>query len=119
MTNSVAAIVGLGASLRPEVARYGVGVTVVCPGPIETPLLDTVGSTPGLQVRRYLTAAAGAPIPAETFARLVVEAVRKDRALVVPGRAGLIWRLSRWAPNLTSRQITKSMRQELAAAHLS
>lgn len=53
------AVVGLGASLRPEAARHGVGVTTVCPGPVDTPLLDEPGSTQGMNVRRYLTAAGG------------------------------------------------------------
>ena len=39
------AVVGLAQSLRPEAARHGVGVTAVCPGPVETPLLDEVGRT--------------------------------------------------------------------------
>ncbi|MHB8696273.1 MAG: SDR family oxidoreductase, partial [Solirubrobacteraceae bacterium] len=34
------AVMGLSLSLRAEAATHGVGVTVVCPGAIETPLLD-------------------------------------------------------------------------------
>jgi NAD(P)-dependent dehydrogenase (short-subunit alcohol dehydrogenase family) len=41
------AVVGLAQSLRPEGARYGVGVTAVCPGPVETPLLEEVARTDG------------------------------------------------------------------------
>lgn len=114
MTKS--AVVGLAASLRPEAARHGVGVTVVCPGPVETPLLDETSPTPGTSVRRYLTAAAGPPIAPAQLAALVSDAVRKDRAKVIPGRARLLWRLSRFAPDLTDRQIAKGMHQELDAA---
>jgi short-subunit dehydrogenase len=114
MTKS--AIVGLAASLRPEAARHGVGVTVVCPGPVETPLLDTAGPTPGMSVRRYLVASAGPPLDPADLADSVVAAVRKDRARVIPGRAKLLWRLSRFAPNLTDREIAKGMHEEIAAA---
>lgn len=111
-----AAIVNLGASLRPEAARHGVGVTTVCPGPVETPLLDEASPTPGTSVRRYLVASAGKPIAPEALADQVVDAVRKDEALVIPGRAKLLWRLSRFAPNATAKQIAKGLQKELAAA---
>lgn len=108
-----AALVGLGASLRPEAARHGVGVTTVCPGPVDTPLLDAPSATAGVDVRRYLTASAGAAISPAHLASLVVEAVRRDRPLVVPGRGGLLWRASRFTPRLTSREIARGMRKEL------
>ena len=47
---------------------------------------------------------------------LVLDAVRKDKAKVIPGRAKLLWRLSRFAPNLTDREIAKGMHKELEAA---
>lgn len=110
------AIVGLGASLRTEAARHGVGVTVVCPGPVETPLLDAPSSTAGLSVRRYLTAAAGPPLPADRLAAAVVDGVRNDRALVVPGRAALLSRLARFAPRATTRVIARNVGRELGHA---
>ena len=114
MTKS--AIVGLAASLRPEAARHGIGVTVVCPGPVETPLLDEPTPTPGGDVRRYLVASAGNPMAPSALADLVLDAVRKDKAKVIPGRAKLLWRLSRFAPNLTDREIAKGMHKEMEAA---
>jgi NAD(P)-dependent dehydrogenase (short-subunit alcohol dehydrogenase family) len=110
------AVVGLAESLRPEAARYGIGVTAVCPGPVETPLLDEVARTAGLSVRRYLTASAGKPIAPAHLADLVVDAVRRDRAFVIPGRAGLLWRLNRTMPATVAKVIARGMRDELAAA---
>lgn len=109
------AVVGLGASLGPEAARHGVGVTTVCPGPVETPLLDEAASTEGLAVRRYLTAAGGKPMSASALADQVVAAVRSGRPLVVPGRAKVVWRLSRFAPTLTAGELAKGMHKELQA----
>jgi short-subunit dehydrogenase len=110
------AIVGLGDSLRPEAAPHGVEVTTVCPGPVDTPLLDTKGATQGMDVRRYLTSAAGKAISPQALAAAVIDGVRHSRPLILPGRAKLLWRLSRWAPRTTNKQIAKSMRKELDAA---
>jgi short-subunit dehydrogenase len=110
------AIVGLGHGLRVELAPDGIGVTVVCPGPVETSLLDVPSATRGASARRYLTAAAGKPIAPGALADRVVRAVIRDEALVVPGRARLLARLQRWTPGVVERQIAKNMRAELAAA---
>ena len=110
------ALVGLGTSLRPELALDGVGVTVVCPGPVETNLLDAPSATRGMSVRRYLTAAAGKPLSAPVVAAAVVAGVRRNRSFVVPGRAGLIWRLQRLAPAVAAMQLARNMTAELRAA---
>ena len=41
------AVVGLSTTLRPEAALHGVRVSVLCPGPVDTPILDsaTAGAT--------------------------------------------------------------------------
>lgn len=114
---SKSALIGLASSVRPEAARRGVGVTVVCPGPVETPLLDSAAATPGLSVRRYLQAAAGAPISPQRLADSVIRGVRRNRAMVVPARAGLLWRVERLAPTLVRVASTSGLRRELKAAH--
>lgn len=110
------ALVGLGMSLRPELALDGIGVTVVCPGPVGTSLLDVPSATPGMSVRRYLTRAAGKPISAAALSAAVVKGVRKDRPLVTPGRARVIWQLQRLFPVTTARQIARTMKAELRDA---
>jgi NAD(P)-dependent dehydrogenase (short-subunit alcohol dehydrogenase family) len=110
------AVVGLATSLAPEAARHGVGVTVVCPGTVETPLLDAVAATGGMSVRRYLTAAAGAPLPPSKLAERVVVAVEEGHLLVVPGRAGLLHRCQRFAPWLVARLQRHGVERELRAA---
>ena len=114
MTKS--ALIGLGASLRSEAARHGVGVTVVCPGPVETSLLDSAAITRGVDVRRYLCATAGKPISPADLAARTVGAVRRDRAMVVPKRAGIIWRLNRLFPELVAGEIGRSLKRELRHA---
>lgn len=111
-----AAVINLGSTLRLEAARYGVGVTTVCPGPVETPLLDAVAETPGVEVRRHLVAGAGPPISAARLADQVIDAIRRDRARVLPGRARLLWSASRFLPGLTDRMIARGLHAELQAA---
>jgi NAD(P)-dependent dehydrogenase (short-subunit alcohol dehydrogenase family) len=110
------ALVGLANSLRPELRREGIDVTLVCPGPVESPLLDEPSITRGISVRRYLTAAAGKPLPASSVATAVLDAVQRGRPMVTPGRAGLLWRLQRLAPGATAKQIAKNMDAELRLA---
>jgi NAD(P)-dependent dehydrogenase (short-subunit alcohol dehydrogenase family) len=110
------AIVGLGESLRLELATEGIDVTLVCPGPVETGMLDAPAATPGVDVRRYLTDAAGPPLAPETLARLVVDAVRRDLPGVMPGRARRLARLQRHAPRANARQIARKLVAELRNA---
>ena len=110
------ALVGLANSLRPELQQDGISVTLVCPGPVESALLDEPSATPGLSARRYLTAAAGKPISATSLAAAVLGAVQRDRSVVTPGRAGVLWRLSRLAPNATAKQVARNMDAELRSA---
>ena len=111
------AIVGLATSLRPEAARHGIGVTVVCPGPIETGFLDTGGSSgvvEGVDIRRYLTRTAGRAVTPQAVAEATVRGIRHNRAVVAPGRAGLIWRAARFSPRLAEQVVIRTMRAELA-----
>jgi NAD(P)-dependent dehydrogenase (short-subunit alcohol dehydrogenase family) len=97
-----AAVLALSRCLRADWAPYGVGVTAVCPGVIDTPI---VGST------RYLGARGDARTrgriervfrrghPPEAVARAIVAAAERNRAVVPVGwEARLGWHLQRWTP---------------------
>lgn len=91
------AVVGLSLSLRPEAALHGVRVSTVCPGPTETPILDSTGPADlppisGISARELLTKAAGGIYPVEDLARDLLKGVRANKALIVaPRRARLAW----------------------------
>jgi len=110
-------LVGLSTSLRIEAARFDVKVSVACPGPVETPFLDTGGVggavTAGLSARRYLTASAGPPMTPDAFAAAVMKGLATNRAVIVPGRARMLDGLARFAPRMTARVISGNMRKEL------
>jgi NAD(P)-dependent dehydrogenase (short-subunit alcohol dehydrogenase family) len=100
-------VVGLSTSLRMEAAPHGVRVTVVCPGVIDTPLLDKtnppdlpeVPAAPG--VRKLLTTAIGKAYPVASLAEDVLDGVARNRPIIVtPRHARIPWRLYRLSPRL-------------------
>ncbi|HEX7134400.1 MAG TPA: SDR family oxidoreductase [Iamia sp.] len=113
---SKAAVVGLGEALRPEAARHGIGVTIACPGPVETPLLDRPSWTAGTEVRRHLVRSAGPALAPARVAAAVLDGVEAGTAVVVPGRASLLWSLQRHSPRLVRRAVARNLRLELDAS---
>jgi NAD(P)-dependent dehydrogenase (short-subunit alcohol dehydrogenase family) len=112
-------LVGLSTSLRIEAARFDVKVSAACPGPVDTPFLDTGGvgggtATPGLEPRRFLTASAGPAMTPDAFAAAVMSGMASNRAVITPGRSRMLWGLARFAPRITSGVIASNMRKELA-----
>jgi NAD(P)-dependent dehydrogenase (short-subunit alcohol dehydrogenase family) len=105
------AVVGLSMGLRPEAALHGVQVSVVCPGSIETPILDRLppeglpptASSP-VTARAYLASVGQKPFPAGRFARAALRSVARNEAIiVVPARARALWCLQRISPTLAGR----------------
>jgi NAD(P)-dependent dehydrogenase (short-subunit alcohol dehydrogenase family) len=90
------AVVGLSISLRVEAAAYGVRVSAVCPGPVDTPLLDQPGA---VNARKLLTNSLGEPHPAEAMAADILGGVAENRALIVsPQSARDAWERYRSSP---------------------
>jgi len=113
-------VVGLSTSLRMEAAAHGVRVSVVCPGVIETPLLDKsnpldlppVAGVPN--ARGVLTKTIGAAYPAASLADDVLDGVARNRPLIVtPRHARILWRLYRASPRLLIESGPLLMRRAL------
>ncbi|HQR78846.1 MAG TPA: SDR family NAD(P)-dependent oxidoreductase [Actinomycetota bacterium] len=100
------AVVGLSLSLRPEAERYGIRVTALCPGPTETPILDSRGPSDlpahdGVSARDLLTKAAGSIYPVEDLVADLLAGIAANKACIVaPQRARLAWWLHRLLPSL-------------------
>jgi short-subunit dehydrogenase len=118
------AVVGLSLGLRPEAALHGVKVTVVCPGPVETPILDRpppagLPETPSVPVtaRAYLQAVHQKPAPVEAFAAATLRKLaRGSPIIVVPSRAKTLWYLNRLSPQLVQRltaTLAKTVQRDL------
>lgn len=107
-TASKFAVVGLSRSLRIEAARHGIGVTVVCPFIVDTPLTAGHGFSrfnpdvaPLRQRRSWLRRLAVTP---EQVAVRVLRDVARNRAIVVcPGWARALWQLDRLSPWASER----------------
>jgi NAD(P)-dependent dehydrogenase (short-subunit alcohol dehydrogenase family) len=100
------AVVGLSLALRTEAAAKGVGVTVVCPAAVDTPILDKgyIGKFHG---RDFYLKGQGVrhPLDPDVFAAQVLETVAQDKAmLVTPRPARIAWRLGRLFPGFVQKQ---------------
>ena len=100
-------VVGMSTSLRMEAAAHGVRVSVICPGVIDTPLLDK-GNPPDLppvtnvpSARGLLEKMIGGAYPPASLAEDVLDAVVRNRPLIVaPRHARIPWRVYRLSPRL-------------------
>ncbi|MGH8992316.1 MAG: SDR family NAD(P)-dependent oxidoreductase [Acidimicrobiia bacterium] len=108
-----AAVLALSQCLRADWGPAGVSVSAVCPGVIATPIVTAtryVGSRSAAAVRERTERLFRRGHPPEMVAAAVVDAVRRDRALVTVGweaRAG--WWLHRLLP-LSLQQIAARVR---------
>jgi NAD(P)-dependent dehydrogenase (short-subunit alcohol dehydrogenase family) len=104
------AVVGLSTSLRLEAARYGVRVSAVCPGVIDTPMAHNALLRGDMDRK-----AAIRQIPMyapEDCAEDVLAGVEKNRPLiVVTPQAKAAFALHRFAPEWLPRMILKQMRR--------
>jgi NAD(P)-dependent dehydrogenase (short-subunit alcohol dehydrogenase family) len=120
------AVVGLSLSLRVEAQAHGVRVSVICPGVIDTPILDSEGPPDLPRVsgagrgREFLIHSNRGPayLP-QRLAEDVLKGVERDRAVIVaPARARVAWLANRLAPWLVERSLAREIawaRRELLA----
>jgi short-subunit dehydrogenase len=119
------AVVGLTGALRAEAAMYGVRVSVVCPGAVDTEILDRPPpgdlaplASPVMTGREYMATVGLKPIPAADFARSALRGVARNRAVIVsPASARAVWYLQRIAPglvDLAGRRTARRVTAELA-----
>ncbi len=92
------AVVGLSSTLRIEAASFGVKVSVVCPGLVDTPILDSTKYVKlGSDALRKISP--GKPVPPRTAARQILHGVDRNRFyIVLTPTVNALWRLHRFAP---------------------
>jgi NAD(P)-dependent dehydrogenase (short-subunit alcohol dehydrogenase family) len=99
------AVVGLSLALRSEAVSRGVGVLVVCPSAVETPILDK-GAIGGFVGRDYFLRGQGVrtAYDPDRLARDILRAVQRNKAILVkPRLAHAQWLLARLSPTLMQR----------------
>ena len=105
-----AAISHFAAILRLELARTPIGVTVVAPGPVDTPLWDSVEASPytAALLRRYARAGLLTKDDPAVLADKVVRAVERDaRHVRTPRRALMLNVLSESPRRMTELLLTR------------
>ncbi|MGY1672218.1 SDR family NAD(P)-dependent oxidoreductase [Geodermatophilus sp. SYSU D00710] len=122
------AVVGLSLALRGEAVCRGVRVSVVCPGGVDTPLLDKgmprdlprVPTVEAVDPRTVITKLNGGHLyDADALAAHVLRGVDRDRAIIVaPRYARVAWRLMRLSPSSFMRlgQVLVTRDADLRAA---
>ena len=99
------AVVGLSLSLRAEAKRNGVKVTAVCPGFVDTPILDKEGPDdlpkPSLtgNAREMASQVPGGLYSPDSLAADILRGVDRNRPIVIaPRTARVAWRMHRLSP---------------------
>jgi short-subunit dehydrogenase len=94
------AVVGMTEVLRAEVARLGIGVTLVCPAFVKTPIFE-VTKTKGLRQFDMTKAIKYWGQRPETTAKLIVKGIKKNTGLLIPTIDGkLLYSFKRFFPGL-------------------
>ena len=97
------AVVGLSLSLRIEAEAFGVKVSVVCPGLVDTPLLDTTKYVK-LDSDSIEKIAPEKPIPPRKASRQILRGVDRNRFyIIITATVHALWRLHRYAPRTSIR----------------
>ncbi|MGH3242918.1 MAG: SDR family NAD(P)-dependent oxidoreductase, partial [Spirillospora sp.] len=116
-----AAVLQLSESLRVDLDRYGIGVSAICPGVINTPMVGRthfVGRPPGSDTElreRMARAVERRGFPPEKVARAVLRAVRQDRPVtLVVTEARFARALSRVSPT-ANRTVARAVRATRAS----
>ena len=92
------AVVGLSGALRIEAETFGIKVSVICPGVIETPMMVTSDFV-NVEGEEILKELIEKPMPVRKAAKVMVRGVRRNSAfIVVTESAHVIWRMYRMAP---------------------
>ncbi len=103
--SSKAAVIGLAKVLRLELAPQGIGVSVICPPEIMTPMVEQY-ATSMHPVTRALKDVAGT-LPIEEACQEMLDLLATGRFTVIPGRrARRTARLARFLPERASQAIT-------------
>ncbi|MGH9246853.1 MAG: SDR family NAD(P)-dependent oxidoreductase [Acidimicrobiales bacterium] len=106
-----AAVLALSQSLRADWGSQGVGVSVICPGIINTPIVERtryLGDQDDPRTRARVRRIFRRGHPSEAVADAIVDAVRRNRAVVPVGwEAAAGWLLHRYAPIAIQQRIAR------------
>lgn len=109
---SKAYVLNLGEALHYELAAAGVDVTVMLPGNVDTPIIDSIGIDRSRMPVR--------PLPVDAAVRETLAAFRKHRPMHIPGRRmRMVTRLlpRSWSVRLNGRMLGQAAENSTAGEH--
>jgi short-subunit dehydrogenase len=110
-TTAKKAVIGMSASLHAEAKAYGIKVTVVCPGYVNSNLF-TQDRVVGADVKEVVHDLPAPMMTPEKAAAHYLEGVAKGKPMVVfPANAKLLTAIARWAPALLAPIQRRLMRK--------
>lgn len=114
------AVFGLSRSLRAQAGLTGVRVSTLCPGIIQTTMVENGGKFGRLyleltpEVREKLLEKIH-PMPADRFAGRVLDAVARNKAIIIePPWWRWLWRMNRLFPSFSITLMQKVYKRALA-----
>lgn len=111
---------GVSEVLRFDLRKHGIGVSLVCPGAVKTPLMGTVEivgvDRESPRIRKLTQRFEQHAVTPERVAERIVEAIERSRYLVFTSLDGrILYGIQRWIPPLYTR-IMRLMNRELDRA---
>lgn len=104
------AVLGLSHSLREEAEQYGVKVSVVLPGMVESDLWDTAVNVKDYNMKKNMESTGLKPITAYQAAEAILDGIQaNDRSIIFPGINRFILALYRHFPGLVTKLAVKSL----------
>jgi len=95
------AVVGLSTSLRAEGAALGVRVSVVCPGPVESRIVDSATLVSSFRENIFKKVPPFMLMKADLAAGKILDGVARNRAIIIfPFHARFLWWLHRMHPEI-------------------
>ena len=120
------AVVGFTNAVRIEAAECGVQICALCPGNIETPMLDSDYPAGAPEVwrpdmRQYLTELGGAPYNVEKFTDYALQQIERNKAVIVaPRSARMLVSLGKFFPglaNVLKRRVYRRALRQRTSGH--
>ncbi|WP_445363640.1 SDR family NAD(P)-dependent oxidoreductase [Microbulbifer sp. ANSA003] len=121
---SKSAVVSLSKTLRSEAAEFGIRVSILCPGAVNTPILEGGGINGRMPTAIPLEQQAAmfeslGPISSETFAKQALKKIAKNKeVIIVPSKLKLLWWLERLWPSMLVNVAFKQMQKMLQPLNL-
>jgi len=108
-----AAVLAFSQCLRADWGRVGIGVTAICPGVINTPIIDRtrfVGAQDDPETRARTKKVFRRGHKPEKVARVIVESIERNRAVVPVGFESWVgWWAHRYAPIAMQQAMARRM----------